>query len=525
MLLLTIILFHFINNALWLKIDNFPDIGSCSRHLGITFVTRLAIHRAFQHNESFMDLLGKLFLIFRKIHGPPWPTFIYFFPNLLLFNDAFFSIYTLRLYVDFIFFIILIISAYFIGKKCFNKSAGLLAAFIISFYPSTYGISRQFVLDFPVTGMIALCLCLLLYSENFSKTPYSILFGISLGISTLIKLQGLFFLIFPFFYFFREMLKSKNEHKKKQVINFIIIIIISGLIFFLYWGDPHNFKCLFSNFFQQAFVYYPFNPVYPIDDNTIWSDIGIGEDIIPVFSLESLTYYFIETMRHASIPLFILFLIAIIAFCKSRNKYRLFFLNSIFIPWIIFTLISGKQDRYFFPIIIYIAPITSWWIVQLNKTYLKKIAIISIIVFNVTGFFYLSWSNIRYEDALFFNSDFTFPPNTINSFFNPIYKIPLQKIVSDIQETLNKGQTVSISEWGHGATAFMFFLYPHFSDEFVDKNIIFSLPEPPPGKKKPLYMTENKQIWLEMKNKYKNYKIFADLNHFVVLKKHSLSSN
>jgi len=492
-----------------------PTKGDCYRHLGVTFDAHLSFHRAFEDRKSFIDLLGKLAFIFRKTHGPPWPTFIYFFSNILFFNDSLFNFFTLRLYIDFIFLSLLIISIYFIGKKCFNKKTGLLAAFIISFYPTTYGLSRHFGLDIPITGMIALCLCLLLYSENFSKTPHSILLGISLGISTLIKLQGLFFLIFPFFYCIREIIKSENEHKKKAFLNLITAIIISGSLAFLYWGDPNNFKCLFSNFFQQTFVYYPF---YPIEDGLTLSKIGIGVSYIPVFSLRSFTFYIIELARHTSLPLFILFIIAIVELARSREKYRLLFIFSAVIPYVVFTMISSKSERYILPVIIYIALITAWYVINIKIPYFRKILTSIIISYCLFVFSGLSWGYIKYKNPLF-DDGYANRPDGSNPFFNSTNKKQLKKIVSDVQERLNRGLIVSIPAWGHGATDFMFFLYKHFKDDFIDDNIIFLLPEPPPDEKKPLYLTEYKKIWLKNKNKFKNYKMLVDLNKLVVLKK------
>ena len=112
--------------------------------------------------------------------------------------------------INMLYYVILIIAVYFIGKKMLDKKTGLLAAFIVSFYPGICGMSRQFEHDFPATAMVALCISSLLYTEDFKNTKYSLLFGISLGLGIFFRGQTLFFMIGPIGYvFYRIFFRDK----------------------------------------------------------------------------------------------------------------------------------------------------------------------------------------------------------------------------------------------------------------------------------------------------------------------------
>jgi len=238
-ILLLILFFHFINNLLWLKLDNSLKSCDASGHLLKTVQYHIYIKNIIKSHPSFLGLIKELFSLFRMKYEISWPPLIYFLSFFI--SPLYFDIFTIRLYVNFLFYFILIISVYFLGKKCFNKRVGVFASFIVSFYPEIYGYSRQFGLDFPLAAMTSLCLCLLIYSDYFSRPFFSFFFGIALGVATLVKFEITFFLGFPLLYVVYKIISEKKKNNRNIcLINLLGSIFISFLFFFFYWANKIN---------------------------------------------------------------------------------------------------------------------------------------------------------------------------------------------------------------------------------------------------------------------------------------------
>ena len=136
--------------------------------------------------------------------------------------------------INIFFFLIMLISTYLIGKKISNnKYTGLFAAFILSMFPMIFGMSRWFMLDFALTAMVALSICCLIHTDEFTNRKMSLLFGVSLGLVLLTKWTAPIFIIGPFLYvLFKPSSVSKLQFQKRfQNIAYILIIcfILAGI--------------------------------------------------------------------------------------------------------------------------------------------------------------------------------------------------------------------------------------------------------------------------------------------------------
>lgn len=86
-----------------------------------------------------------------------------------------------------VFMVILFLSVYGIGKRMYGRSAGLLAAFLVSMYPVLFGISRLSYVDYALTAMASLTIYFMVRTEGFVYRRHSVLLGISLGLGALTK--------------------------------------------------------------------------------------------------------------------------------------------------------------------------------------------------------------------------------------------------------------------------------------------------------------------------------------------------
>ena len=240
--------FHLITTYIWLKLDTMALLSDAARH----YLTSLKISDLFGF-RSFLDVMNPLWL--RHLPetanvGPPhWPPFsqAVVTPFYTIFGRA---QDTAVLIQYAIFFLILIVSVYGIGKKLFSRNVGLLASFIVTMYPvvlnpyfdAQFG-ERVFNIDLPLVAMVALSLWALLLTNSFRNRIWSILFGITLTLGWLTKIYFPLFIIGPalLVIFLSVPIKrwgfihNIKEHKRR------ILNMLLGLIAFLpaiwYWGQ------------------------------------------------------------------------------------------------------------------------------------------------------------------------------------------------------------------------------------------------------------------------------------------------
>ena len=456
-LLLGILLFHFLNNFLWLRISNNIIQEGCDGmgHMIEAIRFQLAVKEIFHSHSLFLEKIAQVFSIFRTWPTQNWPPFIYFLSSLI--EPNYFSFFHVRLYVNFIFYSLLILSTYFLGKKCFNWKIGLIAAFLVSFYPAIYAFSRQFGTDFPITSLTALCICLLVYSENFSKRTYCLLFGLSLGVATLVKLQIVFFLLAPLLYSIFKMLSKESKEKSKAFLNFFLSLSFAYLLFSLYWGI--KLKSMFANFYEHAFSLYPFykGKIVPT----------LGE-ATPIFSLKNITFYLKGLLYHSSLYLFALFAFAfIIFFLNKNNKWRGFFFSSFAVPYFILTFISVKWVRYELPLLIFMAIISAWLVDNLKFRFFK-IIILGMIIFYSTGIYFLSsWRIDKNYYPRFCQSPYSCPPDS-NDFIEVLKK---KGIISCIENRLGKNDIIRIRHIGGNSLCIVGHLYLFFQSYILANKI------------------------------------------------------
>jgi 4-amino-4-deoxy-L-arabinose transferase-like glycosyltransferase len=140
-----------------------------------------------------------------------------------------------------VFFVLLtslgtIVLAYFFGRLLFNKRVGLMAAFLLSFFPLDVVYSTKLLSDVPSAFFMALGVYFFLYAEKFpqQKRCY-FLAGIFIGIGYLIResvlLIGLFFAIYVIY---------KKKLKKEYIVvalGFLAVFAIEMAAFYALTGD------------------------------------------------------------------------------------------------------------------------------------------------------------------------------------------------------------------------------------------------------------------------------------------------
>ncbi|MEK6950006.1 MAG: glycosyltransferase family 39 protein, partial [Nanoarchaeota archaeon] len=131
-----------------------------------------------------------------------------------------------------------IILIFYFGKLLFNKKTGLMAAFLLSFFPLEVVYSTQLLSDLPSMFFMSLGVYIFLYAELKSKLKYGLCYllaGVFIGIGYMIRESALLIALF-----FIAYIIYKKKIKKEYFLvplGVILVFALESLIFFSLTND------------------------------------------------------------------------------------------------------------------------------------------------------------------------------------------------------------------------------------------------------------------------------------------------
>ncbi|MEG5016105.1 MULTISPECIES: phospholipid carrier-dependent glycosyltransferase [unclassified Microcoleus] len=282
--------------------------------------------------------------------------------------------------VHLLFSAILLASVYSLGVQLFNRQVGLWAAAICVLLPGLYGLRLQFLLDYPLTAAITLafyCLTMWKASEGkkeegssatdfitdvtdvtdrtqleertkkkykFSPSPnlplspssffWAIAFGISLGLSILVKHTTVLFLFTPIVWLAVGAVRQKAWGRLAQLTG---ALLLSAAVFGP-WAKTNWLLILTGG--KRATL-----------------DSAIAEGDPALNTIDAWIYYGQRLPEHISWPLLLIPLVGLILYWRRRQlSSSVFYLNScrwLAVFWVGAYLINSlninKDDRYGIP--------------------------------------------------------------------------------------------------------------------------------------------------------------------------------
>ncbi|MFC1809817.1 ArnT family glycosyltransferase [Candidatus Omnitrophota bacterium] len=386
-LLVIIILGAVYTNIIWLCDDTSVQGVDSRNHLLFSVEFYYEISDIVQNEIlSAFDKVKNVITVFRK---PARHSTLYW-PNAVNAGTAVcYSLFGLNTFAAKLsltpYLIILLLSTYYIGSSLHSRNVGLLSAFLVFMFPIIHESSRQFQLDFPLTCMVAGSLALLLMTDDFRKTTYSVLFGCALGWAMLVKGQAVMYLLGPLFIVFVSMCIFSGKEivreniSSKQLHNIIIALNIVLLFVSLWWFTEFDRvrDSLFVHIFNKSKILDQYTPV-----SQKWS-------------FESMMFYFGALYKSIGLPLFSCFIVSLLFLIKrkaKRKEYVLFFLMG---TYLIFTFIfTVKHMRYMMPSLVGVAVVIAWGIFQIKNKAIKISAIILIVIYSLFQFYVTSFTDI-----------------------------------------------------------------------------------------------------------------------------------
>lgn len=419
-LLIVLLLFHFLGNLFWVKLNNRPPAWDEASNTRFSLIFYQFFRNPPQYISDFQTAFqDKYPPLIRLIVGS---LMFLFGPNIKFAQ-----------FLNTLFFVGSILFTYKIAYLFFkdNKLA-FLSSLIFSFFEAIYGYSRYLSLDIPLMFFM-LGYHFFLFKSRFLAEKKNIILAAVFGLAMLLtKFQGIIYLFFiQIFIFLIAVLKKLNL--SRLLISFIKLNLLM-FIPLLIWIVPAKNSVL-------KYYFYVTKTNLPIT-----SPIGLFNPI-------TYTHYLKLFMNFEITPIiFFIFLGVLIFFIFKINRYKniitlfdFFCLFIIIFYYLVFTLFPAKDMRFLFPIMPFVAIllVRVFLLVLKNNLFLRNFLISLIIFYSVCIYFSLSFGfpidkGIRKQFSLPFIQDIIW----FNTTDYPVEKYnsnvwPQEQIISDLSELIS----------------------------------------------------------------------------------------
>jgi uncharacterized protein YjbI with pentapeptide repeats len=276
--------------------------------------------------------------------------------------------------------LILILSVFGIGNKLKNPLVGVLAAFIMSIYPVTFGAITHLVVELPLSAMFASFTYCLLLTEFFTSKKYSVLLGVVTGLGILSKFTFLAIFLIPLGYYL--FCSFKQNRVKDKIINFCLFVF-SGFLTCSWYIIP-KLSFLLHTYLPSIGI-----PLSGRSDTDVFTN--------PIFGS---FYYVLGLPNTISIFFTVLFFLTIpcLLYYKNEKIVRNLLIITLVEVYVILTLISVKEPRYMMATYFIVAitsalglyTLFSWLERRLGKKSLKakKVTVVTLSLFVVSSIFF-----------------------------------------------------------------------------------------------------------------------------------------
>jgi 4-amino-4-deoxy-L-arabinose transferase-like glycosyltransferase len=284
-----------------------------------------------------------------------------------------------------VFVSLLALGSYRTGRLLFGSAAGMLAAIFALGSPLLIENLHVFMLDPPMTALVAVSIWLLLASEDFSRLDVSAVAGLAAGAGMLIKVQFALYI----FGLVLIMLLLGGWRNPRGLAIFLVVGTVVGAP----WYVDHI--SLLSSMLEVANAH-PTNTAVAIPPPP--------GNIPPTLSIANLLWFLWSILNlQLLVPLFLLAvggaLWMAITLARGRGAssveerdtlrardlkmrhLRVELLVASFLTWLILTLVPHHDVRYGMPLLAYLAVIATGWIVFLPRA--PRFAAVALLVLGV----------------------------------------------------------------------------------------------------------------------------------------------
>ncbi len=276
-----------------------------------------------------------------------------------------------------VFVSLLALGSYRSGRLLFGPAAGMLAVIFVLGSPLLIELLHVFMLDPPMTAVVAVSIWLLLASEDFSRTGFAAAAGVAIGAGMLVKVQVALYLVG----LVAVMFLSGGWRHWRGLAVFAGAAIVVGAPWYL------DHISLLSDMLEVAKAH-PTNTSVAVPPSP-------GQ-IPPTLSLHNLLWYFWSVLNLQLLaPLFLVAAGGTVwmAVTAARRRpastpaerrvghLRLELLLGGFLAWLTVTLTPHHDVRYGLPLLAFVVVVATGWIVFLPRA--LRVAVIALVAFGV----------------------------------------------------------------------------------------------------------------------------------------------
>jgi hypothetical protein len=244
---------------------------------------------------------------------------------------------------------LLALGCYQTGRLLFGPLAGMLAVAFVFGSPLLMSMFHVFLLDAPLTAMVAVSVWLLLASEDFSRVGVSALAGLAVGLGLNVKIQFALFLV-----------------------GLTAIVIVHGG--WRNWRGLAAFGVVALLFGTPWYIEHASELGRLIELSSSGPGTPAG-NIPATFSTDNLLWYFWSVLNSQLLaPLFvlaaggILWLARDVVRSRAKHVARFEFLAGGFAAWFVITFPDAHHDiRYGLPLLGFLSVAATGWIVSLPR--------------------------------------------------------------------------------------------------------------------------------------------------------------
>jgi len=174
------------------------------------------------------------------------------YPPIGMVTSAFYALFgrthDVAVFSQLLFTALLLIGIYALGAQLLDRKTGLLAAWLLAVCPAITEVSRQYLLELPLTATTVLAVWLLLATERFTDRRFSVAAGLAVGLSALAKQTFFVFLLGPILFVLPGWIRAirhetpprRRQSKGRVALRLTLSLLFATLVSWLLYRTEHR---------------------------------------------------------------------------------------------------------------------------------------------------------------------------------------------------------------------------------------------------------------------------------------------